>query len=553
MSASTSEPVIRTLRTYSRLLERGLAHVPPSKSTKFLLERFHNPQLHVLNEFKRAETEESLSRAQSLVEALLDTHIEMWKASVEHGSLDTLNLLRQLLQDVFQFREYEYAPPPLDASFDELPPDELSTDQRKQALADDYRSSIEHLRFAVYGWGIHLYTEGDLSSSFCQGLLEGPVIEEFSSINDLSDVFFRIRETEPIFGFWEEWNMNRELDRKFGVATTGMAANTWLLKFYCSTLIWMLCTDSGTDLDTVEPMDNPALDYADRSIHLDPIIDTIEAFKDDYPLSELVENREIIEGYCDQLIQYFGEVREIFKDQERDWTRDQPIEDGIISRFSEKVNSQLKSNQFRTSIKNTNGISEDPSLSEGDGFQFPTEGRLPRRLFVDTGISTFFTNNFSEVISDYRRFVLDQLIFETHQVSSYNELPSVLDESTSDNDIRVIVTGDREAANVIRDHERSNRISNQELNSYLEFSNTPVLNDITNDYLAIAWLDQSFDYIEKSVDNPLIVDVIPGEKVPEWNDSEVPDDFVPEDWVKVTFLYIAEIYSSKQNGIIFQM
>ncbi|WP_144049500.1 hypothetical protein [Halorubrum salipaludis] len=553
MSVDRSNPVERTLYMFSRLYKRGLSHDPPAESPQILLERFNNAQSQVLAEFNSAENEETLSRSESLVDTLLHTHSEMWKATVEHNKIALLNSLRTLLNDVYQFERGEYAVLPQDSDTIEEQPSELDFHQKKQYYANNYRKRIEELKFATYGWGIHLYTEGDLLDSSVRQILEGPVTEDFGSIEEISDVFFRVRESDEIIDIWENWNMNRQLDRNFGVAFSGMAPNTWMLKFYCSILIWMVNENYNTSINSLSPEESPVLRYSERSIHIDPIIERFESYKEEYPLAEFLDSEDDIQHICDDFIEHFEEVKTIFESREREWTRTQPIDNTTTERFAEKVNSKLNDDSFRRAIRETTGITENPSVDEDQLDRFSVEGRFPRRVFVDSGIQTIFSNNFSRILQQYREFVIDNLTFELNQVSSYNAIPEMFDDIISSRDVEFIATGEREVSRVLRNNQNSNRVSNQDLNSYLEYSNVPILNILDSNFLAIIWFSEDYEYIEKSVHQPISVTSTPGENVPEWNESEMPDNVSPRDWVKVTFSYEAAIESTSQNGIILQM
>lgn len=551
MSTDHSEPVEKTLNMYAKLLKRGLTNDPPAESAKFLLERFKNIQTSILGEFADAETENSLSQSADLIDTLLQTHADMWKTAVENDSLKILDLLRQLLEDNYQFREYEHAP--YSTNFDESKKDELDFNKKKQQTANNFRKQTENLRFASYGWAIHLYTEKDLSESSAEKILDEFLAKDFNSISEISNVFFRMRESDSFVSIWERWNMNRELENNFGVAMTGMAANTWLLEFYCSAIVWMNIRKDQNPIESLDPNDSPILEYSERVIHVDSVIEKFESYKNEYPLAELLDNESVIPYVCDNIIEYFKEVKESFEKRERGWTRDQDLDKNLIQEFSEKVNSRLKENKFRNTIMNTNGITDNPEIDKEELQSFSVSGKMPRRLFVATGIETFYNHGFSQLLDQYKRFVIDNLQFSEKNISSYNVLPDRLNTIISKHNVEAIVTGEREAANILRSSDDSNRISNENLNSYLEYKNIPVINDSSGEFLAIAISSQEYDYVEPTTEKPIVVDIIPGENVKEWNESEVPEENSIKDWVKVTFSYEAKIESPAQNGTIIKI
>lgn len=549
MTSDRSDPVHRSLGMYAQLLETGLSQDPRAGSTIHLLKRFENAQTQTIMEFGEAETQEQLSRAESLLETWLQTHTDMWKAAVEHDSLETLQSLRQLLGDIYQFRKGEYALPQQDSNLKDAEETDIDFTQYKQRLADGVRRRLAELQFAAYAWAFHLFRDDELSEATIRWVLETAIPVDFGSVRELSEVFFRMREARGFASSWEQWNMNRELARNFGVATTGPATSTWLLSFYCIALVWITLSTDQPISQIEDPQDSPALDYADRTLHLDPVRETLESYKETYPLESLLIDDAVVERACEDLIEYFEGVQATFKQQEREWTRTQPIDDSLVERFEEKANSRLNDSTFRAALTNSKKITEVDDLDDENTVSFDMSRWYPRRLFVETGISTTFTDTFSPVLTRYRKFVINQLNFKTQQVSSHNRLPQELDAIIGDHAVELIITGGSEAASTLRNHEKSNRTSNERLRSYLEYGGTPVLNDFGAEFLALVLYEVKFTYEESSTNTPLSVDYTPGEAVDDWQDIESPPDVDPSDWVRFNISYDAVIQSDIQTGI----
>ncbi|WP_411967880.1 hypothetical protein [Haloferax sp. YSSS75] len=497
-------------------------------------------------EFVNAETREQLSRAEGLLEVWLQTHTKMWKTAVEHDSLETLKSLRQLLSDIYYLGEGEYAVPYQDTELGKSGEDEPNFSQYKQRLADSFRRRLTNLQFAAYAWGFFLSKDGNVSDSTLHWMLIKPITEDFGSVQVLSEVYFRMRDARGAANSWEQWNMSRELDRNFGVATTAPATSSWLLSFYCSALVWVATRTDWSLSDNGDPQNSPALKYADHSLNIDPIRETLKSYNEEYPLESFLDDYPVVEG----LIGYFDQVQETFKQQEREWTRIQPIDKSLVKRFAEKANSRLNDSTFRAALTNSNKITEVDNLDDEDTASFDVTGWYPRRLFVETGISTVFSDTFSPVLTRYREFVIDQLQLPTQRVASYNRLPEKLDDIIAEHDAELIITGDSEAASILRNHEKSNRTSHEQLWSYLEYSGTPVLNDVGAEFLTLVLFEAEFKYKETSTGTPLSIDYTAGEDVQNRQDTNSSSDTNPSDWVKFTLKYEAAIQSEEQPGIV---
>jgi hypothetical protein len=531
---------------YATLLETGLSQSSQPKSTTHLLKRFKNAQTEAVFEFADAENREQLSRAEDLIDAWLETHTNMWKTAVEYDSLETLRSLRQLLSDIYHLQQGEYAASLQDTEVEYSGEAELNLSQHKQRLADSFRRRLIDLQFAAYAWAYHLYKDGGVSESTLHWILTEPITDEFGSVQDLSDVFFRVRDAQQLSSSWDHWNINRELDRNFGVATTSPATSSWLLSFYCSALVWVATRNDWELSNSSDPQDSPALKYADRSLNLDLIQETLESYDEGYPLEMFLDEDPVVNS----LIDYFERVQDVFTQHEREWTREQPIDERLVERFAKKANSRLNDSTFRTALINSDNISEVDKLDDEITAEFDLTGRYPRRLFVETGISTVFSGIHSPVLTRYRKFVLEHLQFSTERVTSYNKLPEKLDASISEHDVELIMTGNSEAATILRSHEKSNRTSDEHFRSYLEYNGTPVLNDVGSEFLTLVLFKTEFNYKESSTDTPLSIEYTPGEDVDDWQDTNSSTGTNPADWVKLTLSYEAAVQSKTQVGMV---
>lgn len=549
-----SDLVLSSFQCISKLFIRGYSMEPGANSTEFLLERFENAQRGVLSEFARVDDPESLSNAFRLVDGMLETHTVLWRTAVEHEAVGALGYLRHMLDDVFQFRRYEHAPPPDVRERRNIPEDSVAA--RKQDRADIYRESVRQLRYAAYGWAFNLYEEGEGSDEFIQHVFAECVEQDFGSVNELSDLYFKMRDaTEPL-NYWERWNLDREMSQNYGVATTGMSIHTWLLRFYCAALIWLLDKrDAIENLQGRDPATSPLTEYERVQTDVDRITGQIETYQEDFPLANFLNGDPSIADRCDALIDYFEEVESVLDEQEQARIREMPVSEESDSGFEKHVNSQLESADFRTAIETIGNITLVDELEEEEtNVTFSVESTAPRELFVDDGRETVFQSRHHELIDRYRRLVLDHLSFAEREVSSAAEIPDALADLISDEEVALIVCEHMDVGRVLRDDERSKRSSNDDVpGSYFSFLDVPVLRDVTTEFAAVAFFEDGFVYEEEDGNGPISLNVTAGENVDDWDDEELPDDQDIRDHARIELSYNAHIEGSGRNGVIFRI
>lgn len=544
----------QSLQAHARLFVQEYSVDPQGRTVEFLLDRFEIAQIQIFRVFERADDRESLESTSLLVDALMRTHATLWKTAIENEDRGALEHLHYLLKDVYQFQPYTY----LDA-FDRHAADEgdenIEFREAKQGYADAYREEINQLRFVTYGWILHLYREDDVSDRFVNHVFTEYVEKDFGSVSDISGTYFQLVEEAEILNYWERWNMDRELDRSHGVATTGMAANTWLLEFCCTAMVWVI--DSDKEVGRLQDLDadrSPLTEYEQIGLRVEMIIDLVESYRSEYPLDEIVGEELPVAERCDALVEYFERVKELLDEQEQENIREMPIFEDAVEKFANAVNSQMYSCSLRTGIQEVEDIVGVDSLDEDNSDGFTLGASMARRLFVDNGIPTTFSSSFSNVLDRYREFVIDHLNLKERELDSIADLPDALAEVAEQDEVVVFVVDLDEAADVLRDDDRSERTPHSEIHSFFDFTGIPVLTDLMTGYVAVALYDGGFKYVEEQIDShPIGVSVTPGEDVDEWTEADAPEGMVPQDFVKVECSYRARIESQDVNGIAFRV
>jgi len=545
--------VLQSLQCFSTLFIRGYSMEPKSSSAEFLLDRFENAQQGVLSEFDQVDDSEDLPDIFELVDGLVDTHTVLWRIAVEHEAVGALDYLRHMLNDVFQFRRYEYAPPSDVRKQRNI--SEESVAARKQDQADAYRESIRQLRYASYGWAFNLYEKGDASDDFIQRVFSEYAKQDFGSITEFSDLYFRMRNATEPMNYWERWNLDREMEQNYGVAITGMSIHTWLLRYYCAGLIWIL-DENGTieSLSERDPSDSPLTEYERVQTDIDRVTDQIESYREDYPLADFCNGGQSISERCDALIDYFEEIKSVVDEQEQSRVREMPISDGSVSRYEEDVNSNLVSSDFRTAVETVGGITQVDTLEEKEvNAAFSGKTSAPRKMFINDGIETIFQSTYNDLIDRYRKLVLDKIDVVEQEVDSATDIPDALAKLISDEEVSLIVCEHMDVGRILQDDERSERSSNDVDGSYLSFLDIPVLRDVTTEFAAVAFFDEDLEYTEEAKNNPISVDVVAGENVDAWNSDDLTADQDIRDYTQIELSYNAYIESPNQNGVIFRI
>lgn len=519
---------------FPNALEQSFQHEYESE-VESLLSRFENVQFVILGIFSDASDIESLERSKSLVNTWLQVHAALWKETIENEARGPLGYLNYLMENISQFRSWEYTNG-INHNDEFL--------EEKQDVADEYAEEVSHLKFASFGWILHLYSENAISEDFLNDAFTAYLDRNFSSLSDFSEAYSQMLDGDEILSYWEGWNMQRELDQTYGAATTGMAVNTWLLRFYCSGIIWSL---KGEDLEILPNAERSEfLDYDIKKHRVETIISTLEEYEEDesnYPLHSIDSAEPPIVDRCAVLTGYFEDVKETLEEQEQEEIRELPISDDEVDRFTSHITSQLENTAFRTALQFLSNSSQPNSDHEFE--EFTRTSYVPRRVFVDNDVPTYFSSSHTNLIDEYRRFVLDRLGIDEITVE-IEDIPDALEGHP----VELLLVEIADVGPVIRDDPRSESKQNNKLNSYTEFDGIPVLEDATTEYAALAFYDTEIEYREPEAEYPFEVEVIPGEAADNISESDFND---VRDWVEVQVTYRASITSSEErDGVLFR-
>jgi len=149
--------------------------------------------------------------------------------------------------------------------------------------------------------------------------------------------------------------------------------------------------------------------------------------------------------------------------------------------------------------------------------------------------------------------MLEQLEFEEREVEAAADIPDALAEVISERDVALIVAEHVEVARILRDDERSDRILDNELQSYFAFQDIPVVPDVTTEFAVVVLFEEEFNYVEEVKDYPIAVEVTPGEDVDDWVPEEFADEENIQDHVRIKTSYNAHIDSSGSIGVVFRI
>ncbi len=521
-----------TISQFATFLEQGFEY-RDDPAVEHLLNRFKYAHDRIVGEFESADDLESLEVTESYVENLFEVYTRLWRTSVENESRKAIDYLEYLLDDIHQFQPYNYRKTVFIGPIQPLL-------YHKRNDAESYQKEISLLKFASYGWGLRLYKDGDLSEEFLTELFS-KLNDNFQSPGDLSEIYIQAINENQLLRYWEQWNLEREMEDSHGAVMTGMSVDTWLLEFYCVSIVSYLERKNSGSLP--EPEDSSFVENEISQHHIEKVIGMLKSYRDNYPADFLIDQYPSIEIRCDVLIAHFEDIKEALNEQRIEEIREQPISDDEVERFEDHVNSQFEKCILRKGIEFTNEISEDDS----DDFEEVTRIEYRRRHpFVESDIPTHYTSTHLELIDESRQFILDRLDLEKTKVD-LEDLPDELEGVSAG----VIVAKMSDVVDRLRDDERSERAHNDEIRSFFEFNGIPVMRDNTEKFGALALFEGDLEYTEPNKERPITVEVIPGENVDEIDEERVRGEV--EDLVKVEYTYRAKIESQGPNGILIRV
>ena len=549
---------INTLLIYPKMLERSLRS-SSNISIGFLIKRFETSRDTILHQFEDASSDSALEEVSDIIDVMIDVHASLLKTAIECESIDDFNHLHHLASDVYQFRPYEYMPPLPQEDEDET---EDEFDRRKQKKADEYRNELTQLRFISYARVLHLNIEEKVSDDFLIYILNEAFTDDpnsklesgFESVDELSEIYSRFFEEDEILRYWEGRNMESKLEDSYDAATTGMAMDTWLLRFYCVAMISVLQDEENIDyLKEKDPKKSSftELDEVPIQLRVEKIIRTLNSYKQEFPIDEeFLPGSESVGERCECLIKYFEGIKSGVEKEEQKEVRELPIYDDAVRRFERKVNSQLDNCGLRSGIKEIHGITSFDTVERGKD-EFQLVGTSARRAFVETSVPTYFSSNFSRVLEGYRDFVLNQLNMREQEIKSAKELPDALGNITSREEVGVFVVESKNATNILSEDERSERTPLGGGVGFYNFVDVPVIRDLTDRYAAVVLFSDGLEYEE--AEPPISVSVKRGEEVEEWSGEDMPDGKVPADFVQITYSYQANIQTPGKNGVVIRI
>jgi hypothetical protein len=539
-----------SLETMPHFLTQKLDKYPKGGGIERILSRFEEFQTQALISFDGAESVEELDASVAVLDAWFEAQTSLWRRTIEAENRTALAYLHYLLDDIYQFRQFEHAQPVPEREEDATDDVVEYVDQQKQQRADQYRVATNRLRFATYGWTLKLYQADEIESKFLKHVLNEYAENEFNDFETLSDVYFGIMDEGVRLNYWEDWNLDHALDDNYGFAATGMAVNTWLLDFYCTMLVWTLGFDTMTAVQDRSPENSVILEYETDSHRIDKISDKLASYRTNYPFKEFHEEYPPIYQRCNVLVDHFEDIKTALNNQKQQWVRKQPLAEPPINKLAEAVNSQLESSGLRTVLAETGEIEQGDVCDSDTGDMFTGYMIMPRRVFVDDGVSTYFNSSYTPLMQRYRNFVMEQLNFQERTIDQFAELPDILADIATNHEIIAFVVEHPDGKDVLRNDDRSEREHTDSLGSYLSFCDVPVVTEPMSETASIAIFDADYKYIEDADDHPISVSVTPGEDVVGWNPEDLSEDEDIRDNVRVEFTYCTQIDSMDDNGIV---
>lgn len=297
----------RTIEHYADMFVRSQKSQWDGANVGFLLDRLDHMQRRIFSNFNDSNDQKSLKIAEGHVDTIFEAHSRIWKAAVEAEDIDSLDDLHYFLNDVRELRPHEYI------MLAHKREDEKGSGflEKKQKMADEYRREIQYLRFYIYGWGYFLYRKKGLSKEFLEKLLtrflQDGMSSNFTSPTEFIEPFFEFRHFS-LEDQIEHWDLNRKMSESRGTVGTDAATSSWLLHFLCTGMVLSLDSAKILHLRNDDIQNRIPIERPQTKLHIRDIIDTLESYQDQFPLSGSIDNSPSVNIRCVVLISHFKAI-----------------------------------------------------------------------------------------------------------------------------------------------------------------------------------------------------------------------------------------------------
>lgn len=522
-------------------------------ATEKIFERYAAQRIGITQSFRDADDVERLAESKEIVETFLESYRDLWKCAIEYECEDSIKRLHHNLNEIRAFERATY--------HTGIPEDENDLLQKKQELADSFRKRIEIQKFAAYSWAYKLYIEDVYSNkSFIQTLYQDYAEQNFSSIKDLSKIYFHIKSKPLADLYWENWETTRQLENAISSSFASMGANTWLTKFYLALSLHLFDQDTQERFLNSTPEELPIPAERQHRIELNSLHDQVQEFKDDYPLDFLLDDDVDLNKRVENLSKILDQAHSHAEKQQLMWVRNQPIEPEYIKSVKENINEDFDNTAIlRQGLKEIGLLQQKPFPPDTDGIRL-AELHLEKRVFVQQeGVAAPTTPNFRGVFDNYNEYVLRGLNLEEYNVDSIDELIDEIEDQVNKRDPALILLNPGQHRMKLLEDERFTHGADFP-NAHHSFLDIPVLTESTDTYTALLLLENESRGVEYANKDGKVLDVeaTPGEEaevkdMPNKPLESIPYLEAPHDYVQIDIRIRGFIQSEELDGVLLHL
>jgi len=536
---------------YPQLLGQHFSYSDEEDNLELLMDVYKGIQIWITYNFENSMDKKQIIELSKLIEVLLKSHSELWQKAIENECfelIEGLNALKKKLKYKLNPNTYEKIMKNVNRKKNSA--ENTSINNIKLKKTREVYPEIKKMTFYPYGWGLHLYNEGDVSEEFIVKLFNEYVKKNFKSTTNLTNIFFEISLTDLLYDFWESKSTERKLHGSYEPVSMKMAIQSWILDFYCTALCWIICKEE--EIDELKKMSGLKIskvkenDYQRSLKDIKNIIEKIDSYRhSNYPLSEFIEKPPSIQERCDALIEYFEELQSALEKEYQKWIRKQPLSKEAIKQYEKKVVSALDSCSLREDLLRLSRKKFIKSYKKSKVLKsIFSRSIVPRKLFIND--DKVIWSNFLDVKDAYQRYIIKQIPFEKKYVDSEEEAFSVLIDFLSDYPVETMIVNLN-----LKDYfqDCDDFEFDMDKNQYL-FKNIRLSFEKTSVYYAVIIYEDSIEYLEGNKNGSFRVKVTPGEDVKDPKFNKELETSQVEDYVLCELSLKAKVQMKEKVGVI---
>ena len=525
-------------------------------ATEEIFERYEAQRIGATQIFQDADNVKRLAECKEIVETFLESYRELWKFAIEYECEGSIKWLHHNLNNIRGFERGTYI-------HTGNPEDEYNHDllEKKQKLADSFRKRIEVQKFAAYSWAYKLYTADVYSdNSFIQTLYQDYAVQNFSSIKDLSNIYFHIKSEPPEDLYWENWETTRQIQNSIGSSFASLGVNTWLTKVYLGLSLYLFDQDTQDRLQDSTPEELPIPTGRKHRIELSQLADPLQEFENNYPLDFLLNDDVDLDERITNLSEIIEGAHSHAEKQRLMWVRNQLIEPEYIESVEGNLNRDFDNSCIlRKGLKETGVLQQKPFPPDTDGIRLRKLIRKKRMFVQEEDVAEPQTGPFGGVYESYNEYVLRRLTLEEYNVDSVDDLLDEIEDQVNKLQPSLILLDLGQPRMTLLDDERFTHGADLP-DAHHSLLDIPVLTESTDTYTALLLLEsesRGVEFVNKD-GKVLEVEATPGEDAGIFDMPDKPLESIPypealHDYVQIDIRIQGFIQSKELDGVLIHL